>query len=509
MREVLLGLACLSCVEAARPKPVRAVDIAPSPNSLAQVSRNGKDTLNPFSPVAGRIPKLFSPGFSSGSPNIASPLGNPALTGFRPRVSDRRNRLRYRAPAMNMENEVMHKTIHTLNTDLAQILHKSPDLSIYTQDLELDLESSVAFLLMKSVGASAPKIQGLPQIVGLLQKIVHFGQTRVEWDEVKVKTRLARDSRGEHVIESNWTAQIKLNSLALAPWILDSFFGSGNESSKYIFGFDAGSKFHVNSEGKIYRHVIDTADVSVNNEPIEIGVLEALLFEGSGGRAVYNTNRKRAFDTLYNDIPQILRRLPNMDVYTPDIELDFQSPVATRLLEASGEKLTKIKGLIQMAEFFGKLQLFGQTMVGWDEIEVLSAAICHDDECVIDSDDDPDAWNADLDDDIIECNWIAKLGLKPNPALPQLGQGAPASDAVQAQRLSTPGPENLDTAVLTIDIQSRLYLNSEAKIFRHVIEMVALSLNDKPVGMPTLDWWVFTARGASDKAAGSLTEAQD
>jgi len=479
MRKVVFMLSYLACVEAARSKPVEAFDAALSAHALAEVNQNAKDTLNPLTPGKG-LPAAITSAGGLRHGRVAA--------GSRSKVFHRHDRLNYRAPVMSMTDDELGKAIQRLNADIPQILRKQPNLSIYTSDFELDLQSPVAFLLMQSLGAGSSKIQGLPQTVGLLQKIRHFRLTKVEWDEVEAKTRLSQDTRGEQVIECNWTAQVELSSAAVTRWVLKALFGEKDESSKFVFSFDAGSRFYVNSEGQIYRCVLDTASVGIDNQFISMGMLEALIFEARDGRAVYQSNRRQALNSLYKDIPQILHALPTMEIYTADVELDFQSPVGVRLLEFSGQKSLSIKGLSQNAEFFGKLQLFGQTKVEWDKFEVLSVEIVHDDDAepLLD---EPDAWNADLDDDIIECKWTGQLVLKPF----QLPRPPWVSDSKQIQ----------------IDVVSGFYLNAEAKIFRHVIEAVNLTVNDKLIGMQDLDELLLLASGGSNETAGTMAEVQD
>lgn len=172
------------------------------------------------------------------------------------------------------------KAIDSLNTDLPDILREQPNWNIYTEDLELDLRpvDAIPFRLIGGVaGLTSRKINGLGRQRKALKRLQKFRRFYVKEETLRLKMRLSQWSLttfrdGEQGVECRWNARLKMKSdLELIPrWagILVRFakrrfphtFGK-IEAPERILMIDGVSRFYFNSEGRIYRHVIDNIDL--------------------------------------------------------------------------------------------------------------------------------------------------------------------------------------------------------------------------------------------------------
>jgi hypothetical protein len=228
------------------------------------------------------------------------------------------------------------EALDNLNQDIPEILQRQPNWDIYTDDLELDLEmvDPVAFNLLGCVAPSATtKIKGLAGNRLCLKRLHAFVQEHVRWSEVKVNTRKSRDvATGSEIIKCRWNARLDMKRMMLPKWaavaagaaalaaaisvadpdalaalaesdVADEvavaasalaatkFLGNRfpdvsfhfataatrESAASGIISIDAVSRFHLNAEGRIYRHVIDNIDIRLNDKPLLMSDVEALL----------------------------------------------------------------------------------------------------------------------------------------------------------------------------------------------------------------------------------------
>lgn len=231
----------------------------------------------------------------------------------------------------NKENEFkvnLGEAIDSLNTDIPRILGEEPNWDIYTEDLELDLElvdPAATRVLGTATPASKTKVKGLSRNMRAWKQLQEFCKNSVEWNEVKVKTRMTYDSEtGDQIIEARWNARMEMKKVQIAKWAtvaagaaalaaavtsgganpLASFVLADSDAlatefyavataatfvkflqdrfpdisfpfataamkesdSNNILLVDAVSRFYLNSEGRIYRHVIDNVNLRFIND---------------------------------------------------------------------------------------------------------------------------------------------------------------------------------------------------------------------------------------------------
>lgn len=234
----------------------------------------------------------------------------------------------------------------------------------------------------------------------------------------------------------------------------------------------------------------------------------------------FKVNVGEALDRLTTDIPEILRRDPNWDIYTEDLELDLElrDPAATRWLgAATPASRTKVRGLRENRRVLKELQQFCHRLVQWHELKAKPRV----------------AIDPSTGDQIIEVRWSSRIGMKPM-TIPRwataiagiaavaaattsaVAQGEPlfalnvlADDSLlsEAALLSTSAAttaaagqflkerfpslgfpfataamrESPYSKVLVIDAVSRFHLNAEGRIHKHVINNVNINMIEDPI----------------------------
>mmetsp|Transcript_91515 Transcript_91515/g.158397 ORF Transcript_91515/g.158397 Transcript_91515/m.158397 type:complete len:207 (-) Transcript_91515:147-767(-) len=192
------------------------------------------------------------------------------------------------------------------------------------------------------LGCAAPisksKIQGLSRNQKALKTLHESRERLIEWDEIKVRSRLSKDlSTGNQIIDCRWNARLGIKTIQIPQWAiltagataaaaaavfadadpLEALAAAGIEidalpveaaafaaiaaavkvlqerfpdlafpfataatresSFNNVLVIDAVSKFYLNAEGRIYRHVIDNVSLRLNDQPLRVPDVEALL----------------------------------------------------------------------------------------------------------------------------------------------------------------------------------------------------------------------------------------
>jgi hypothetical protein len=159
----------------------------------------------------------------------------------------------------------------SLNTDIPLILRAQPNWGIYTEDLELDI-TNVGEVEYRLFGAIAglgvsKKLSNLEQNKEVLRKLHNFRRTWIQKDEIKARTvsSLKLDDNGDKMIECRWNAHItmKRDEDLIPYWAAVSLGFVRRHTNMFPptpardFIIDGVSRFYVNSNGRVYRHVID------------------------------------------------------------------------------------------------------------------------------------------------------------------------------------------------------------------------------------------------------------
>lgn len=397
----------------------------------------------------------------------------------------------------------IRRAYDSLSRDIPNLLQfenqeKTPvDWGIYMDDLETDfpniVESAAQTLFSgvsaKHIPSGTGSMKGIEANMAALQELRAFVDKFATKSEVTGQDWCMDDSmdwcvimedvsgldpelsmfEGDPVITSNWKMTLTMNTeLETHP-----------EATITIQGL---SRFHLNKFGKIWRHSIDGYDIRLNEE---INAEEADLFlkritnapaAAIPGRSQVvdvvdleaqqekmRANIRRAYDSLGNDIPEILKpegegaKPKDWDIYTDDVQLDFPNPVESEALGLWGAVAAKhvpawrsgIKGKAQYKEALQELRVFVANFV--DTAEVTGQDWCMDkdsDWCVIMeelSGLDPEV-SEHMGDQVITSNWKMTLKMKAD--------------------LTT----KKDDLTVTIQGLSRFHLNDEGKIYRHSID---------------------------------------
>lgn len=185
--------------------------------------------------------------------------------------------------------------IDSLNEDIPNILRKQPNWAVFTADIELDLMQldQVSLQLFKTAApgfiTDQLKIRGLIANIGVAQQLQQFRASLVSWDEVKVRTSLSVDRFGDQVIECRWNARLGIKAIQMPSWasplsdMMQQNFGAsfsqpfGSSNTKEpVLELDAVSRFHLNPQGRIYRHVIDNQQLLLDGQTMSLD-LEMML----------------------------------------------------------------------------------------------------------------------------------------------------------------------------------------------------------------------------------------
>jgi len=301
----------------------------------------------------------------------------------------------------------------------------------------------------------------------------------------------------DQVITSNWKMTLTMKTeLTTHP-----------EATVTIQGL---SRFHLNGLGKIYRHSIDGYDIRLNEvmkpEEAELFLVRLANAPQVGGAPVAATvvdvesreekdeklrvNIRRAYDSLGNDIPQILqfeskgKKPLDWDIYTEDVQIDFPNPVDSETLGLFSAVAVKhvpswtsgIKGKALYKAALQELRVFIDNFV--DKAEVTGQDWCMDkdsDWCVIMEelsglDPEPSTHQGDQ---VITSNWKMVLTMK-TESLKTMKTQKTTKMTKKTMKTLTTTPE----AVVTIQGLSRFHLNEEGKIYRHSIDGYDVSLNE-------------------------------
>lgn len=193
------------------------------------------------------------------------------------------------------------EAIDSLNTDIPQILRVEPNWDIYTEDLELDLDAvdPIAYRLIGGVlGLLTRKVKGLRINKRALRRLHKFCRYYVKSDEVRIKIWLSPGSLvtfpdGKEGVIVRWNARLKMKrDMELIPtWAstsirfvqrsLPGIFGSFNPEQERLIVVDSVSRFYINAEGRINKHVIDSMDLL---PPLTMPAVDEMLYMvGLGG----------------------------------------------------------------------------------------------------------------------------------------------------------------------------------------------------------------------------------
>jgi len=190
------------------------------------------------------------------------------------------------------------EAIDSLNTDIPQILVLDPNWDIFTEDLELDMESvdPIAFRLIGGVlGLMTRRVRGLDVNKKALSRLQKFCGFYVKSSEVRIKIWLTPGSLvtfpdGKEGIIVRWNARLKMKSdMELIPswastsirFIQKSFsgfsgmFDSMSPGQERLIVVDSVSRFYFDAEGRINRHVIDSIDLL---PPLTMPAVDEMLY---------------------------------------------------------------------------------------------------------------------------------------------------------------------------------------------------------------------------------------
>jgi hypothetical protein len=169
------------------------------------------------------------------------------------------------------------EAIDSLHSDLPHMFRIDEDSNefrqlnwgIYTEDLVTDYTTIDPLALkllrprLKKWNAEDDKhavvmASGLVENQQVLVELRNFNRKFVRRTMVTADTRMGNDLHtGAEIIESRWTVKFTMKQFAVPRWLAKILGMSEPMSPEGIVIVDGMSRFHLNSEGRIYRHAID------------------------------------------------------------------------------------------------------------------------------------------------------------------------------------------------------------------------------------------------------------